>query len=312
MSAIWRRAISPPDAPGRRRLLIVLAAAFLAPSLCAAGAGAAERKLSLAGAAVTEWEPDGQRDGARPVVIFSHGFHGCATQSRFLAAALADAGYIVFAPNHRDASCDGAAGRWRDPPEEPFAKPMAWSAETYAGRAEDIRRLVGALKQDQAWRGRIDWSRLALVGHSLGGYTVLGLAGAWPGWKLDGVKAVLALSPYVQPYLARGSLGGLSAPVMYQGGTLDLAITPAVRRRDGAYDRSPAPKYYVEFRRAGHLAWTDIGAGAHGAIIAYSIAFLDHYVNGRTADPRLTQRSGEAAALRYASELGTAATADRR
>ncbi len=261
--------------------------------------------------AVTVWEPDAEGGAARPVIVFSHGFHGCATQSRFLAAALVDAGYIVFAPNHRDATCDGGAGRWRDPPEESFGRPMAWSEQTYASRADDIRRLVDALKQDEAWRGRIDWSRLGLVGHSLGGYTVLGLAGAWPGWKLAGVKAVLALSPYVQPYLARGSLGGLSAPVMYQGGTYDLFMTPAVRRHDGAYDRSPAPKYYVELRHAGHLAWTDIGAHAHAGIIAYGIAFLDHYVNASAADSRLTQRSGEAAILRYASDLGTAALSDK-
>ena len=32
-----------------------------------------------------------------------------------------------------------------------------------------------------------------LAGHSLGGYTVLALAGAWPSWKLANVRAVLAL-----------------------------------------------------------------------------------------------------------------------
>lgn len=296
----------------RRSFPVVLAAGLLAAVLCVAGASAAERTLSLASLAVTVWEPDVPGEGARPVIIFSHGFHGCATQSRFLEAALAEHGYLVFAPNHRDARCGGAAGRWLDPPEESFQRPMAWSAETYADRAGDIRRLIDALKQDPAWRGRIDWSRLALAGHSLGGYTVLGLAGAWPGWKLDGVKAVLGLSPYVQAYLAKGNLAGLSAPVMYQGGTLDFSITPAVRRQDGAYDRSPAPKYYVEFRRAGHLAWTELSSRAHTAITAYSIAFLDHYVKDAPADPLLTRRSGEAVVtLRYASEIGTAASSDR-
>jgi pimeloyl-ACP methyl ester carboxylesterase len=80
---------------------------------------------------------------------------------------------------------------------------------------------------------------------------------AWPGWKLDGVKAVLALSANVQPFLVRGTLAGLGAPVMYQGGTLDFGITPALHKAMGAYDLSPMPKYYVELKGAGHFAWTD-------------------------------------------------------
>ena len=45
-------------------------------------------------------------------LVFSHGFHGCATQSTFLMQAFADAGYIVFAPNHRDATCNGGSAYW--------------------------------------------------------------------------------------------------------------------------------------------------------------------------------------------------------
>jgi Platelet-activating factor acetylhydrolase, isoform II len=37
-----------------------------------------------------------------PLIIFFHGFHGCAPQSVFLIEALAADGYAVFASNHRD------------------------------------------------------------------------------------------------------------------------------------------------------------------------------------------------------------------
>ena len=30
---------------------------------------------------------------------------------------------------------------------------------------------------------------LLAIGHSLGGYTVLGLAGGWPSWKLPGIQS---------------------------------------------------------------------------------------------------------------------------
>jgi predicted dienelactone hydrolase len=260
----------------------------------------AEEHLTIAGLRVAVWSPTAGGEARAPVVIFSHGFHGCATQSRFLTEALAKGGYLVFALNHRDATCDGGSATWRDRAEEPFTKVGLWSDAVYRDRADDIRRLVAALKVDPRWAGRADWERLALAGHSLGGYTVLGLAGAWPSWRLDGVKAVLALSPYDQPFLAKKTLSGLAAPVMYQGGTRDLGITPSVRRSGGGYDQSPVPKYFVEFDRAGHLAWSDFPSEAHAGIVAYARAFLDRYLKGETS-AALTRRSPGVAELRYDS-----------
>jgi predicted dienelactone hydrolase len=235
------------------------------------------------------------------VIVFSHGFHGCATQSRFLMEAFASHGYLVFAPNHQDASCDhGGASLWTGP-QLPFGRPAEWSDTTYRDREEDVRRLIDAVANDERFAARADLTRLGLSGHSLGGYTVLGLAGAWPSWKLAGVKAVLELSPYSQPFLVHDMLGGLEAPVMYQGGTLDLGVTPSLRKNAGAYERSPTPKYYVEFDNAGHFAWTNISRTAHGLIVAYSLAFMDRYVKGEAEDAILTHT--EPGVARFSSGL---------
>jgi Platelet-activating factor acetylhydrolase, isoform II len=51
---------------------------------------------------VSIWLPGRGYPPPWPLIIFSHGFHGCATQSVFLTEALAADGYAVFAPNHRD------------------------------------------------------------------------------------------------------------------------------------------------------------------------------------------------------------------
>jgi hypothetical protein len=91
---------------------------------------------------------------------------------------------------------------------------------------------------------------------------------------------------------------------MYQGGTRDFGITPALQKNAGAYDQSPEPKYYVEFDKAGHFAWTDIGITAHKEIIAYSLAFMNHYVKGEPAEPLLTKPTPGIALIRYASEIG--------
>jgi dienelactone hydrolase len=275
----------------RIRALLAIAVFSLAGA-----AKAAEQAVILAGMKVTVWSgEEASLPTPQPVIIFSHGFHGCATQSRFLMEAFASAGYLVFAPNHKDATCDGGDARIMGGPEVAFQHPELWNDATYRDREEDIRRLVQAIQNDDRFAARVDLSRLGLSGHSLGGYTVLGLAGAWPSWRLGGVKAVLALSPYSQPFLVHDMLGGLNAPVMYQGGTRDLGITPSLRKNSGAYAQSPTPKYYVEFDKAGHFAWTNLSTTAHRLIVAYSLAFMNHYVKGEPADPMLMHAQPEVA-----------------
>jgi alpha-beta hydrolase superfamily lysophospholipase len=270
-----------------------------------ASAHVSEETISLAGLRVTVWSQTATTSAPQPVVLFSHGFHGCSTQSTFLMEALALDGFLVFAPNHADATCNGGTAQWSDPPPVPFINPQAWSDSTLQDRAQDIDRLVQAISTDLRFRDRADLSRLALVGHSAGGYTMLGLSGAWAGWRLSGVKAVLALSPYDQPFLVHQTLAGLSAPVMYQGGTLDVGVTPSLQKPGGGYDQSPPSKYFVELWRTGHLAWADIGnPETHPLIVAYSVAFLNHYVNGTPAPSLLTHPQPGVARLRYDSELG--------
>ena len=167
-------------------------------------------------------------------------------------------------------------------PQEPFRDPLEWSDATYADRAQDIEKLIDTLSKDPRFGSApFDWSHLGLVGHSLGGYTVLGVAGGWSHWNDPRVKAILALSPYAAPFINKQTLGGLAAPVMYQGGTHDIGITPLINKGNGAYPQSPAPKYYVEFDGAGHFAWTDLNSKYQAAIVEYSLAFLDRYLKGK-------------------------------
>lgn len=281
----------------RTRDAFLVALALFGLMLDCAPIAAAEQTFTIAGLKVTEWS-NGRASGPQPVIVFSHGFHGCDSQSRFLMEALAEAGYEVFAPNHHDATCDGGESSWREHSNIPFAKPRIWNDNSYRDRADDIRKLIAALQSDDRYRSRLDWTRLGLMGHSLGGYTVLGLAGAWPGWKLHNVKAVLALSPYSQPFIVQNTLHGLSAPVMYQGGTMDFGVTPSIRKNSGAYEQSPPPKYYIEFKGASHFAWTNLGVVAHDEIAAYCVAFMDVYLKGELPSPILSKAMKDVAVLR--------------
>jgi Dipeptidyl aminopeptidases/acylaminoacyl-peptidases len=62
--------------------------------------------VSVAGRDVAVWKPlRTLPPNGYPLTVFSNGFTGCNTQTKFLMQALAKAGYWVLAPNHKDAGC---------------------------------------------------------------------------------------------------------------------------------------------------------------------------------------------------------------
>ena len=268
-------------------LLCAVALVAAAPPESGRAGPAQPETATIAGRHVDIWRP--ATDGPAPLIVFSHGYLGCGRQSSFLTGALAAAGYLVVAPRHADASCGSAAFI---APQAAFWRPWTWTEATYRDRRDDIVAVLDGLRHDPAFAGRIDWSRLGLLGHSLGGYTVLGLAGAWPDWRLPEVKAVVALSPFCAPFLtAHPGLGGISVPVEYQGGTLDYGITPTTSRRGGCFDRTPSPAVYVELAGAGHLARTDLVPTDHADMVFYTRAFFDARLRGQSAAPLSEPRS---------------------
>jgi predicted dienelactone hydrolase len=250
---------------------------------------------TIAGLTVAVWMPPDATPRPLPVILFSHGFRGCNTQSSFLMRAFAAAGYVVLAPNHRDATC-GKLAQARGP-EELFARPNAWTDHSYEDRRNDLETLIDTLRKQVPWSSLIDWSKLGLAGQSLGGYTVLGLAGGWESWRLPEIKAVLALAPFCEPFARHGALDRVTAAVMYQGGSADLLVTPSLRRPGGCYDKTPAPVYFVELRQADQLAWTDLQPRFHATVTHYGVGFFDAYLKGGAATA-LRQRFGDALDVR--------------
>jgi predicted dienelactone hydrolase len=259
---------------------ILLVVALLVAPLAQADDGESTR---IGGVDVVVWTPPTPVPPRWPVVIFSHGMYMCPTQSSQLTRSLADAGYLVIAPRHSDSTCK--VSLWADFSRLGMKPSLWWTDRDYRDRADDIRRVAEALPEDSRYAGSIVPGELALVGHSLGGYTVLGLAGAWPSWRLPGVRAVVALTPYSLPFRRSEGLSRLTVPVMYQVGALDPMFTLPLEA--GGYAQTPSPKMLVEIAWANHLAWTDIGFGNQDAIVDYATAFLDHYVKGVPEAPAL-------------------------
>lgn len=108
--------------------------------------------------------PDAQPSAlAAPVVVFSHGSGGKATQSGWLAAHLAKQGMIVIAPNHHGTMSQDS---------DPFQTPMIWQ------RTRDLSAALDALEVGAIGGITPDMDRVGAMGFSLGGGAVLNFAGA--------------------------------------------------------------------------------------------------------------------------------------
>ncbi|MDI7658516.1 alpha/beta fold hydrolase [Cronobacter universalis] len=101
--------------------------------------------------------------GAHPVLLLSHGFGGNWRNLNWLAKAMADQGYIVAAMDH-----PGTTTRNKEPSQ----------AQALWQRPKDVTRVLDALIASPEKTGTPDEQRIAAAGHSLGGWTVLELAGA--------------------------------------------------------------------------------------------------------------------------------------
>jgi predicted dienelactone hydrolase len=99
----------------------------------------------------------------RPLILLSHGYGDIASSLSWLGTALAAHGFVVVAVNHpgnnalEDYTVDGSSLWWL--------------------RAVDLSAVIDAVLDDKTFGSRIDPARIGAAGHSLGGYTVIAIAG---------------------------------------------------------------------------------------------------------------------------------------
>lgn len=101
--------------------------------------------------------------GAHPLLLLSHGYGGNWRNLNWLAAEMVSQGYIVAAVDH-----PGTTTLNKSPQD---AKQL-WR------RPQDLQRVMAKLVSTPSLAGQVDPQRIAAAGHSLGGWTVLELAGA--------------------------------------------------------------------------------------------------------------------------------------
>ena len=104
--------------------------------------------------------------GKWPLVLLSHGSGGSAMQMAWLGTALARAGFIAVAVDHPD---NNSA---TDAPLTPEGMLLWWE------RATDLSNVLDGMLADEEFGPKIDTRLIAAAGYSIGGFTVLELAGA--------------------------------------------------------------------------------------------------------------------------------------
>lgn len=223
---------------------------------------------------------------AKPIVVFSHGMGSTRTDMRYLARHLASHGYIAVAPEHpgsNAAHVKGAlAGGSLIKPEEFLERPRDMSF--VLDELEKLNKTASPLQ------GKLDTNNVMVVGHSMGGGTVLSIAGGE--LQLEGlkqrcqdnlvpmslgeglqcvasglpenryqtgdrrIKRAIAINPISSLIFGETGLSKIQVPTLLVAGSADK-ITPAITEQILAFTKIPASKWLVGMLGATHLSIQD-------------------------------------------------------
>ncbi|MFT5127070.1 MAG: putative dienelactone hydrolase [Rhodothermales bacterium] len=266
-------------------------------------------------------------EAAVPLVLLSHGAGGNLDANFAQAQHLASHGYVVLVLEHVGSN---TAVMKRGMRFGKNLKDMTRNADEVLGRPKDISF---AIDQATLWsqsheqlRGRIDLSRIGVMGHSYGAYTTLVVTGMRPAldWLTPTVAPGKGLGPDLrdtridcgvalspqgpgEPFFLDASYASLKVPLLGISGSRDRqqGAEPSNRRR--AFTLWPAgDKYLLWLANADHLAFSDpSGSGARvfprrsradaqPVARAATLLFFDAYLKqSPTAKAALTAKSLE-------------------
>ncbi|MFC7758432.1 dienelactone hydrolase family protein [Catellatospora bangladeshensis] len=191
--------------------------------------------------------------GRFPIVLFSHGLRGLPAYYQQVTTRLAAAGFVVAAPaypfTNRDASPFQGADVINQPADGSAVLTALLKLNTTAG---------------DRFAGRLDGGRIAVAGHSAGGFTS---AGMLANKRDDRVRAAVVI--------AGGALGGFRGsrtPVLFVHGDRDAVVKYETGR--DAYDATSWPRAFLTVLGGGHSEFLAPGAKGFDPMMKTMTDFL--------------------------------------
>lgn len=195
-------------------------------------------------------------EGEFPLLVYSHGSGGFRWIATFFTEFMASKGYVVAAPDHLgntaiDQLTDQAAER----------------EQSAADRPADITATIDAMlaageNSADPLAGRIDADKIAVSGHSFGGFTSLAAAGGFSNEVAttpadERIGAVILMAAWTE-LLSDEQLESVDVPVLMISSTGDVRtpIDPNTTRPDALVPGRPLLR--VDITGGGHNSFTDV------------------------------------------------------
>jgi predicted dienelactone hydrolase len=202
--------------------------------------------------------PDVSADRRRPLVLLSHGSGGSPILYRTLAFRLARGGFVVGMPEH-------PGNNQRD-------NTLHGTIENLIARPRHISAALNWFSESEWFRSTLRSGRVPIIGHSMGGYTALAVAGGIPtalpheapsgfahiitGTRDSRVGSLVLLAPATIWYRSEGALSEIEAPILMLFGNRDDLTPPGIHAKivlNGVRNREKVRCHIVE--NAGHFSF---------------------------------------------------------
>jgi predicted dienelactone hydrolase len=197
------------------------------------------------------------KEGVFPLILISHGSGGAHLLYRTLAHHLACNGFIVGMPEHPFNNLNNNT--------------LVDTVENLTNRPRHIRTAINWFYDSRKFARFLKPDSVGIIGHSMGGYTALALAGgvptSFPNESSDRqphlinvtsdyrIKALVLLAPASVWFMAQGALSGVNVPILMLIGEKD-EYTPSFHAQiilEGVPDKTKLQ--YRVIKNAGHFSF---------------------------------------------------------